>query len=190
MPDPITDQSQNCPSPPAQNFSGMSGQIDDSFLRLLIEVEQDLTKFEMETLRRKRLLIDLKTKTKKWVAIADGVAPVCNELGISEILGLLRSRATVIGRLTKKTEEQIASDMFQFHRALIELFQLRADDWDLDEEMAKPLLESCIGIIEDIMYSCLNGFTAINVKSQYTRHENASSNDGQPQKNILGMRIK
>ncbi len=165
------------------------GLQDDSFMKLLIEVEGDLNKFEMETLRRKRLQVDLKTKTKRWVAMADGVEPVCNELGISEILGMLRSRVTVIGRLTKKTDEQICSDMFQFHRAMIELFQLRADDWKMDEEMAKPILESCIGLVEDIMYSCLNGFTAINVKSQYTRHETASGNE-EPVKSVLGMRLR
>lgn len=165
------------------------GLQDDSFMKLLIEVEGDLNKFEMETLRRKRLKVDLKTKTKQWVAMADGVEPVCNELGISEILGMLRSRVTVIGRLTKKTDEQICSDMFQFHRAMIELFQLRADDWKMDEEMAKPILESCIGLVEDIMYSCLNGFTAINVKSQYTRHETASGNE-EPVKSVLGMRLR
>jgi hypothetical protein len=182
MPEPTQDFQQSLPSNP-------SSPIDDSFMKLLIEVENDLNKFEMETLRRKRLHIDLKNKTKKWVPMAEGVEPVCNELGISEILGMLRSRVTVIGRLTKKTEEQIASDMFQFHRAMIELFQLRADDWDLDEEMAKPLLESCIGLVEDIMYSCLNGFTAINVKSQYTRHENSNANQ-EPSKSVLGLRLR
>jgi hypothetical protein len=185
MPEP------NMPTPdPSMNFpvSPTGAPMDDSFLKLMIEVEQDLTKFEMETLRRKRLHVDLKTKAKQWLPIADGVNPVCNELGISEILGMMRSRATVIGRLTKKTDEQIAMDMFQFHRALIELFQLRADDWDLDEEMAKPLLEACIGIIEDIMLSSLGGFTAINIKSQYTRHENATADNDSNKRNILGLR--
>lgn len=181
-------------SQPDNNFpssipSNYSSPMDDSFMKLLIEVEGDLNKFEMETLRRKRLKVDLKNKTKEWVAMADGVTPVCNELGISEILGMLRSRVTIIGRLTKKTEEQIASDMFQFHRAMIDLFQLRADEWELDEEMAKPILESCIGLVEDIMYSCLNGFTAINVKSQYTRHETANG-ENEPSKSVLGMRLR
>ena len=189
MPDniPIDNFSQS----PQQGYpiTASGSQMDESFLKLMIEVEQDLTKFEMETLRRKRLNVDLKTKVKKWVAIAEGVEPVCNELGISEILGLLRSRATVIGRLTKKTEEQIASDMYQFHRALIEMFQLRADDWELEEEMAKPLLEACVGIIEDIMLSSLGGFTAINIKSQYTRHENANASQ-EPSKSILGIKIR
>jgi len=175
-----------------QPSTGQSSEMSDSFLKLMIEVEQDLLKFEMETLRRKRLFVDLKTKTKKWVPMAQGVEPVCNELGVSEILGQLRSRATVVGRLTKKTDEEIARDMFQFHRAMIEMFSLRADDWGLDEEMAKPLLESCISIIEDIVYSSRNGFTAINIKSQYSRHENANSSndDSQSTKSILGLRVK
>jgi len=172
------------------SVSNTNPDLSDSFLRLMIEIENDLNKFEMETLRRKRLHVDLKTKSKKWIAIAEGVNPVCNELGISEILGMMRSRATVIGRLTKKTEEQIAMDMFQFHRALIELFQLRADDWELDEEMAKPLLESCIGLIEDIMLSSLGGFTAINIKSQYTRHENATSDNESNKRHPLGFRSR
>lgn len=171
------------------NSSIPPGQEDDSFMRLLIEVENDLNKFEMETLRRKRLKVDLKTRTKRWVPIAEGINPVCNELGVSEILGMLRSRVTIIGRLTKKTEEQIASDMYQFHRTMIDLFQLRADDWDLDEELAKPILESCLGLVEDIMYSCLNGFTAMNVRSQYSRHETANKSE-EPQKNILGFRTR
>lgn len=164
---------------------------DDSFLRLMIDVEQDISKFEMETLRRKRLSIDLKTKKKEWIPMAQGVNPVCNELGIAEILGQLRGRATIIGRLTKKTDEQIARDMFQFHMSMIELFSLRADDWDLDEEMTKPLLESCLSLVEDIVYSSLQGFSAVNAKSQYSRHENVSSTgDDKQTKSIMGIKVK
>lgn len=178
--------------PQEDNYFPQQGGQDpnDSFLRLMIEVENDLTKFEMETLRRKRLQVDLQTKKKKWVPMAQGIEPVCNELGISEILGMMRSRVTIIGRLTKKRDDEIARDMFQFHRAMIELFSLRADDWELDEEIAKPLLESCIGLVEDIVLSSRDGFTAINVKSQYTRHENASSSDNQPTKTIMGIKVK
>lgn len=178
----------------SQNYSQSPNQSSspddsDSFLRLMIEVEADLNKFEMETLRRKRLKIDLATKRKEWVPMAKGVSPVCNEMGICEIIGQLRSRATVIGRLTKKTEQQIASDMFQFHNAMIELFTSRADDWELDEDLAKPLLESCISLVEDIIYSSLGGFTAMNAKSQYSRHENVSSSSSDNDKpNLLGLR--
>lgn len=179
--------------PISNNYSSYpSGEIeDDSFLMLMINVEQDISKFEMETLRRKRLHIDLKTKKKEWIPMAPGVQPVCNELGIAEILGQLRSRATIIGRLTKKTELQIANDMFQFHMSMIDLFSQRADDWDLDEEMAKPLLEACLNLVEDIIYSSLNGFSAVNAKSQYSRHENVSSTENDNQtKSILGIKVK
>jgi len=164
-----------------------SEEPSDSFLKAMIEVEETMQKFEMETLRRKRLQVDLKTKTKKWVPMAIGIGPVCNELGISEILGMLRGRATVIGRLTKKTDVQIMSDMFQFDRALTELFSLRADDWELDEELAKPLKEECLGLIQDIIFSSINGFTAVNLKSQYSRHEalNVTPQDGG--KGLLGL---
>ena len=89
------------------------------------------------------------------------------------------------------TDEQIAADMFQFHRALIELFELRADDWKLDEEMAKPLLEACLGLVQDIIYSSANGFTAMNARSSYSRHETSSSTEAPEQgKSILGIKIK
>jgi hypothetical protein len=166
---------------------GQNNSPEDGFLRLLIEVENDLNKFEMETLRRKRLQVDLVNKKRTWVPMAPGVKPVCNETGISEIIGQLRSRATTIGRLTKKTKEQIATDMFQFHNALIDLFSARADDWDLDEDLAKPLLESCISIVQDIIYSSLEGFTAINAKSQYSRHETVNANPMDNKPNILGL---
>lgn len=168
---------------------GSSQEPSDSFLKAMIEVEETLNKFEMETLRRKRLKADLKTRTKKWVSMAEGVEPICNELGISELLGFLRGRATVIGRLTKKTDEEIMKDMFQFDRALIELISLRADDWELDEELAKPLKESCVGLIQDIIFSSRGGFTAINLRSQYGRHETVSTQSLPESKpGILGFR--
>lgn len=172
-----------------QTYNAPQSEFSDSFLKAMIEVEETLQKFEMETLRRKRLKVDLKTKTKKWIPMAEGIGAICNELGISEILGMLRGRATIIGRLTKKTDEEIMKDMFQFHRSMIELFALRADDWELDEELAKPLLETCVGLIQDIIFSSRGGFTAMNMKSSYTRHENASSTDQTQQRSIMGLKI-
>ena len=161
-----------------QDNQGSYGNLEpsDSFLKLMIEVEDTLQKFEMETLRRKRLSVNLKTRKKDWVAIAPGVKPVCNELGVAEIMGFLRGRVTIPGRLTKKPEDQIMKDIFHFDRTLIELFSLRADDWALDEELAKPIKESVLSIAQDVIFSAKDGFTAINLKSQYGRHENISTN--------------
>jgi len=171
-------------------YSGREGGPSDTFLNLMIEVEETLNKFKMETLRREMLIVDVKERTKKWVSIAEGIKPVCNDLGIAEIMGMVRSRVTTFGRLTKKSEEQIMKDMFQFHRALIETFSLRADDWELDEEMIKPVQEECLALVQDIIFASKDGFTAMNIKSQYSRHENSNiTQTGQEGKTILGMKV-
>lgn len=164
-------------------------QPSDVFLKAMIEVEETLHRFKMETLRRESLVVDLKAKTKKWMPIAKGITPVCNDLGISEIMGMVRGRVTVIGRLTKKTDEEIMKDMFQFHRTLIETFCLRADDWDLDEELIKPIMESCISLVEDVIFSARGGFTAMNIRSSYSRHENASISPDEKDRKILGVKV-
>lgn len=162
----------------------------DAFLNWMLDVDQELNKFKMETLRREMQVVDLKTKKKYWAPIAKGVSPVCNDLGIAEIMGMVRSRVTTFGRLTKKSEEQIMKDMFQFHRTLIETFSLRADDWELDEEMIKPIQEECLSLVQDIIFASKDGFTAMNIKSQYTRHENSNvTQSGEEGKRILGMKI-
>lgn len=178
------------------NFSGTNyypvgdRQPSDVFLKAMIEVEETLQKFKMETLRREILVVDLKNRTKKWMPIAKGIQPVCNDLGISEIMGMVRGRVTVIGRLTKKTDDEIMKDMFQFHRTLIETFSLRADDWNLDEELIKPIMEACVSLVEDVIFSSRGGFTAMNIRSSYSRHENASvSPDERDKKTIMGVRV-
>jgi hypothetical protein len=174
------------------NYQGYAGNPEpsDSFLKAMIEVEETISKFEMEVLRRKRLQVNLKNKTKQWVPMAPGVNPICNELGIAEILGFLRGRATVIGRLTKKTDEEIMKDMFHTDRTLIELITSRADDWALDEDLIKTLKESLIMLIEDITFSSRGGFTAINLRSSYSRSETSNTTqENTPQKRgILGIR--
>ncbi|MCK9430519.1 MAG: hypothetical protein M0R17_11005 [Candidatus Omnitrophica bacterium] len=175
------------------NYNGYSGNQEpsDSFLKAMIEVEETLNKFEMETLRRKRLHVDLKNKSKTWIPMAKGVNPICNELGISELLGVLRGRATVVGRLTKKTDIQVMSDMFQFDRMLTDLIAKRADDWDLDEDLVKSLKESCLSLIEDIIFSSINGFTAMNLRSSYSRSETSNTTLDNPitqKRGILGLK--
>ena len=164
-------------------------QPSDIFLKAMIEVEETLQKFKMETLRREILMVDIQSKTKKWVPVSKEVKPVCKDLGISEIMGMVRGRVTVIGRLTKKTDEEIMKDMFQFHRTIIETFSLRADDWELDEELIKPIQEACVSLVQDVIFSSRGGFTAMNLKSQYTRHENTTGNIQDNKKTIMGMKI-
>ena len=59
---------------------------------------------------------------------------------------------------------------------------------EIDEELAKPLKECVLGLIQDIIFSSRGGFTAVNLRSQYSRHEGISSSEEQ-QKNpgLLGL---
>jgi hypothetical protein len=173
----------------AQNYYSSNEPLSDVFLKLMIDVEETLQKFKMEVLRREILSIDVKTRTKKWVSIAKNVGPVCNDLGISEIMGMVRGRVTTFGRLTKKTNNEIMSDMYQFHRTLIETFSLRADDWELDEELIKPIQEACLALVQDIIFSSRDGFTAINLRSQYSRSETSNISEHSPKKKIMGVEV-
>ena len=166
-----------------------SEPVSDVFLKLMIDVEETLQRFKMETLRRETLQVDIKSKTKKWVPISSNVSPVCNELGIAEIMGMVRGRVTTFGRLTKKTNNEIMSDMYQFHRTLIETFSLRADDWDLDEELLKPVQEECLALVQDIIFASRDGFTAINLRSQYSRQETANVSENSAKKKIMGVEV-
>ena len=173
-----------------QSYYASNEPPSDIFLKIMIEVEDTLQKFKMETLRREILSVDTTTRIKKWVPIAPDVKPVCNDLGIAEIMGMVRSRVTVIGRLTKKTNDEIMKDMFQFHRTLIETFSLRADDWALDEELIKPIQEACVSLVEDVVFSSRDGFTAMNIRSTYSRHETATGNKEDDSRTIMGVKVK
>lgn len=177
---------------PERGFEGYySGdhQPSDIFMKSMVEVEETLQKFKQEVLRREVLVVDVKKRTKEWKPVAEGVKPVCNDLGIAEIMGMVRGRVTVIGRLTKKTDEEIMKDMFQFHRTLIETFSLRADDWDLEEELIKPIQEACLSLVQDVIFSARGGFTAMNIRSQYSRHETATVTEGGENKKIMGIPV-
>jgi hypothetical protein len=80
--------------------------------------------------------------------------------------------------------------MFQFHRTLIETFSLRADDWELDEELIKPIQESCLSLVEDVIFSSRGGFTAMNIRSSYSRHENANLTNQDEGKKIMGIKVQ
>lgn len=161
----------------------------DTFLNLMIDVEETLSKFKMETLRREMLVVDVASKKKEWVPLGSGVKPVCNDLGIAEVMGMVRGRVTTFGRLTKKTDEEIMKDMFQFHRTLIETFSLRADDWELDEELIKPIQEACLSLVQDIIFSSRGGFTAMNIRSSYSRNESVSTSGNGEGKTIMGVKV-
>ena len=167
---------------------GDTYQNDDyNGLKMQVEVEDELSRFEMESLRGKRRIVNQKEKKIEWIKIAPNSKDLCNELGIREIMGRLRGRCTRVSRLTYKPEEQIQRDMFRFHMSLIELFSKRGDIWQMDEEMAKPIIDACVEFVQDIVSSSRNGFTAVNIRSSYSRNEVEKVGDGKQPKTFLGI---
>lgn len=161
-----------------------------NILKLQIDVEEAMQKFEMEVLRGLKVFVDYEKGEKKYVEIAPGTKPLCNNLGIKEILSRMRGRVTTIARLTYKTDEEIYKDMYQFHMSIVELFCKRCDVWEMDEELVKPIIDAAIELVQDIVFSARKGFTAINIRSSYQRSEvEKVGNDSTQPKSFLGIKI-
>ena len=80
-------------------------------------------------------------------------------------------------------------EMHIFDRTLIDKIAKRADDWELDEELAKSLKEAIVNLVQDVVFSARGGFTAMNVRSSYGRQENVSTNTPQEggRQGLLGL---
>lgn len=162
---------------------------DDNILRLQIDVEDALIKFEYEVLRGQYLRFDETTYKKEWVEISPGSKPPVNDVGVREIMGRIRGRAHVVARLTYKEESECYTDLFQFHMSLAEMFARRSDAWDMDEEVAKPILDAALELVEDIVFSARNGFTAINLRTQYSETRLGREGAAAMQKTFMGIPI-
>jgi len=172
-------------SPPANALDSR----DTNILKMQIDVEDALLKFEYEVLRGMYLRINNDTMEKEWVPIAPKTHAPCNEIGIREIMGRIRGRAHIIARVTFKMEEECYNDMFHFHMSLSEMFTKRSDDWGLDEETAKPILDAALELVEDIVFCSRNGFTAINLRTQYTEQRLNREGDNAPNASFLGLKV-
>lgn len=171
------------------SFGETYGEQTTDTIHLLIEVEDAFQRFEMEVLRGMKLNIDIKNKKKTWEKISKNSRPPMNELGVSEILGRMRGRVSSISRLTFKSEEQIAIDMFHFHMSLNDLFADRGDKWEMEEDIQKPIMDACVEFVQDIVQSSRNGFNAMNIRSQYSRNETANTSESPQKRTFLGLNI-
>ena len=95
--------------------------------------------------------------------------PIINESGIREILGRLFGYCNVITKLSFYTDDEIYKSMFFFDMSLTELCAKRSDYWELDIEVAKSIKDAAIELVQSILFSARRGFTAINLRTQYTR---------------------
>lgn len=162
---------------------------EKEIIRLQLDVSSELKNFEFEVLRGMMEIQDSKGN-KKWVNIAPGEKPNMNELGIREILGRIKSKVTKMGKLTCKSDTEIFMDMFQYDMSITELIAKRSDIWDMDLEIAKSIKDSAVDIVWDIAASSRDGFTAINLRSQYSKSEVTRGEQKQPEKRkFLGIPI-
>jgi len=161
---------------------------DQGMFKLQVDVSEELKTFENEILRGTVEKIDVETGKKAWVLIAPEEKPPVNELGVREIISRLKARVTKIAKLSCKTDEEIYKDMFYFDMSISELIAKRCDKWDMDIEIAKNIKDACIELVWDVLASSRDGFTAINLKSQYSRQEVSRIDNSEGQKrSFLGI---
>jgi len=162
--------------------------IEMAILSELIEVERDLQKFEMEVLRGLIQVRNIKSGRMEWKAIAPNSDPPVNELGVRGIMSLMRGAATKLSKLSNKTDDEIKDDMFFFHMALVEQMYYHHIKWQLKKTDAAGMKESAIRLVWDVAASSRDGFTAINIKSQYNLTQSSNINsDEQKSKTLWGI---
>jgi hypothetical protein len=164
---------------------------EQEFLKVQIDVTNLLEDFEHRVLRGEYKSTDIKTAQTSWKPmVANGA--LMNELGVRELMSRLVGKVSVIARLTYKEDEEIYKDMFYFDMSISELVAKRAENWDLDVEVAKSIKDACIDLVWDVVASSRNGFTAINLKSQYQKSDitrTDATSGGSQNKTFLGVPI-
>jgi len=159
------------PNPTTSSEGGYStyGEDEPEFIKLQIDVTDLLDDFEHRVLRGEYRNIDPNTAKKSWIPMSE--ITIINETGVRELMSRIMGKVTKAAKLTFKTDEEIYKDMFYFHLSLVELAAKRADIWGADIEVVKALVDAAIELVWDVSASSRNGFTAINLRSQYSRSD-------------------
>jgi hypothetical protein len=163
---------------------------DQEFISAIIDVSKTLKHFEMTVLRGRYESEDTKTGEKKWVKFDPNAKSIINEIGVREILGRLSGYVNKETVMTYFEEEEIYKNLFYADMSITELFAKRADYWELDCEVAKSIKDSCIELIQSILFRARRGFTAINLRSTYSKSEvSRTDQQNKPTKTFLGIPI-
>ena len=141
------------------------------FIRDLIDVKPLLDDFEHRVLRGEFLCIDAENGTKQYRKYDNDAKKIINEIGIREIMGRLLGFANQITRMSYYEDEEIYKNMFYFDMSLTELIAKRAGIWELDIETAKAIKDAAIEIVQSVLFCARNGFTAINVRTTYSKQD-------------------
>ena len=150
---------------------------DAEFIRLQIDVEKDLDRFTQEVLRGLVETTNEETGERVWVSVAPGQPNPMNELGVRGILVLMKGAVTKISKLSCKTDEEIKKDMFYFHMTLVNSLYLNSDKWEIGLSDVEAIKESALRLVWDVAASSRDGFTAVNLRSQYSMSEVSNINN-------------
>jgi len=167
---------------------GMYQEEDKEFIIQQIDVNTDLERFTQEVLRGQVEIFDEKTGRNEWLPIAPNGKKPMNELGVRGILVLLKGTVTKLSKLSCKTDDEIRMDMFHFDMSLTEHLYYKLDEWEIDFSDVKAIKESAVRLVWDVAASSRDGFTAINLRSQYQRNENTTGGGKEQQgKSLFGI---
>lgn len=156
-------------------------------LKFQLDVKPILLDFERRVLRGQYESIDHQTGERKWVRFDPHAKPIINEIGIREVLGRLFGYCNVATKLSWYSEQEIYKNLFYFDMSLTELCAKRADYWEMDIETVKMIKDSAIELVQSILFSAKNGFTAVNLRTQYTRSDVSRSEPTQTGKTFMGI---
>jgi hypothetical protein len=183
---------------PAQTYDdgdydgqGTYGEEEKEFLKQQLDVNSTLLEFEHKVLRGQYLKIDDTTGEKKWVLFDVNAIPIINEIGIREVMGRMLGYANVITKMSYFEDEEVYKNMFYFDMSITETFAKRCDVWELDAEVAKAIKDACVELIQSVLFSARDGFTAISMRTQYSRQD-ISRNDSasqQSKRTFLGIPV-
>lgn len=181
---------QDSDYPDAYNDSTTYERPDKEYLREQIDVSEQLEDFEHRVLRGEYWIINKDTGEGSWDKLVPDADPIINERGVRELMARIIGRVTKAAKLSYKTEEEIYKDMFYFDMSITELIAKRSGLWQLDIETAKAIKDSAVELVWDIVASSRDGFTAINLRSQYSKQDiSRTETEGAKQKTFLGIPI-
>jgi len=174
------------------NDSSTYGEEQQELLLKQIDTKSVLDEFEHRVLRGEYQYIDVNTSEKKWKKYDENQVPIINEIGIREVLGRLMGYVNIITKLSWFSEEEIYKNLFYFDMSISELFGKRSSTWGLNIETAKSLKDACLELVQSTLFSARSGFSAISLRTQYSKSEvsRTDSSSSQQKKSFLGIPIR
>ena len=182
-------QPQHRPMDDFEDEGGTYGDPEKELLLQMIDTDALLLNFERRVLRGLHETTDFRTGERQWVAVSPNSPPVLNELGVRELLSRLIGIVSTSSKLTYRTEEEMYKDAFYADMSFSELIAKRANKWEMDIETAKAIKDACMELIWSILSSSRLGFTAINIRSTYSRSDvvRSDSQSKEGGKSFLGL---